>query len=640
MRHYKLKKWILLGGLILALLFVLHSILYTKFYHKISRTNKCINGSIDLSNVDLAKGKIYLDGQWEFYHNQFIHLDSEQPTKPDFVIKVPDEWSQYKINNKRLPAEGYGSYKLNLKVSYDKPVTLYIPDFGSAYRIYIDEMLVSKSGIVSNDMNRIFTTPKAELYHVYLTGDSSHEVVIEVATTRFSGLYMTPILGDYKQIVNENDYRNSTRFILFGIALFSFFCLVSLYFIAARKKNQTYWMPFMILILLIRIMLTSEFYSFWQPILFRHLSYESTNELMYITTFVLKFLIIFLVQEQCGIVFNKKEKLSFFFFYSFLFLVYLMVPNNIYNHYLSIVIPLLTFVLDVYMFGKVYQQRDSMIKYGSAIFIGTILVVAGIAIDGFYINGKIYMNMSLTLLLLVTIFALIMSCVFALRSADFYDEYTISSLRLELAQSQITMQKVYYESLNSQMNEIREIKHDMRHIIGVMSQLSEDGKFDKLREFLREYTKKTEIEQIPVFCEHTVVNSVIGYYYLRAKKEGIIFKSKCCISGPISLGDIDLCIVFGNALDNAVYACKQIDSINKPFISVEAMVLHGQCLIKISNSYEGEIQVKNGKYLSTKSGHGLGISNIEKVIESYKGYTKIVYDGSIFTIMLAIPENN
>jgi hypothetical protein len=638
MRRNELKKWILIGGFILALLFFFYVILYTKYYHEINRTNKCINGKIDLSNVDLSKEKIYLDGQWEFYWNQLIHSDSEQYAKPDFIIKVPEEWSQYKVNGRNLSAEGFGSYKLNLKVSYDKAMTLYIPDFGSAYRVYIDGVLVSKSGIVSKDLNRIFTTPKAELYHVFLTGDSSHEVVIEVATTRFSGLYMAPILGDYKHIVNDNEYRSSTRFILFGIALFSFFCLIAMYFIAARKKEQTFWMPVMMLILLMRIMLTSEFYSFWQPILFRHLSYESSNELMYMTTFVLKYLLIFLLQEQCGIKFYSKEKISFFLYYSFLFLVYLVVPRNIYNHYLSVLIPMLTFALDGHMFAKVYRQRDSMIKYGSAIFIGTILVITGIAIDGFYINGKIYMNMSLTLLLLFTICALIMSCVFALRSADFYDEYVKSSLRLELAQSQIDMQKIYYESLSNQMNEIREIKHDMRHIIGVMSQLSEDGKFDKLREFLREYTKNTGIEQIPVFCEHTVVNSLIGYYYLKAKEEGIIFESKCCVDGPISLGDIDLCIVLGNALDNAVYACKQIDRSKNPFILVESKVLQGQCLMKISNSYEGKVRVKNGRYLSSKSGHGLGISNIEKVIESYKGYTKIEHDGSIFTLMAAIPE--
>lgn len=639
MTPYKLMKWILISGLIIALLFVFHSILYTKFYHVFNRNNKEINGSIDLTNEDLKNKIIYLDGQWEFYWNQFIHSEPKQHMKPDFIIKVPAEWSQYEIRGKKLPVAGFGSYKLNLNISYDKPVTLYIPDFGSAYRIYIDDILVSKSGTVSKDINRIFTTTKADLYHVSLNNATSHEVVIEIATTRFSGLYMTPILGDYKHIVNENYYRNSTRFILFGIAAFSFFCLLAMYFIATRKRTQTFFLPFMILLLLMRIMLTSEFYSFWQPILFCNLSYESTNELMYISTFVLKYSLIFLVQEQCGIKFNKKEKLSFLFYYCFLFLFYLLLPRNLYNHYLAVLIPILTFILDIYIVAKVYRQRSSLIKYGRAIFLGTILIIIGIAIDSFYINGIIFMNMSLTLLFLFTIFALIMSCVYALRSADFYDEYIESSLRLELTQRQIIMQKVYYESLSSQMNEIREIKHDLRHFIGVMSQLSEEGKFDKLREFLREYSKKTEIVQIPVFCEHTVINSLIGYFYLKAKEDKIIFDSKCYDVGSIILGDIDLCIVLGNALDNAVYACKQMDSMNHPFILVEIRVLQGQCLIKISNSYEGEIHQKNGKYLSSKSGHGLGISNIEKVIEAYKGYTKIEHDGSVFTLMVAIPEN-
>jgi len=252
-----------------------------------------------------------LDGQWEFYWNRLIVSEPGQLSDPDMLITVPDQWSKYKVDGKSLSAEGYGSYKLTLTgLEYDNPVTLYIPDFGGAYRVFIDGGLAAESGTVSANTDKIFTTPKAELYPVALTAGITHEAVIEVATTRFSGLYMTPVLSDYNQTVRENSSRNAIRFILFGTALFSFLSLIAMYTLSIRRKLLSFWLPVMIFFILMRIMLTSEFYSIWQIIFFFNLSYESTNELMYFTTFMLKYLLIFLVQEQCGIKFTRKEKIG------------------------------------------------------------------------------------------------------------------------------------------------------------------------------------------------------------------------------------------------------------------------------------------------------------------------------------------
>jgi hypothetical protein len=301
---------------------------------------------------------------------------------------------------------------------------------------------------------------------------------------------------------------------------------------------------------------------------------------------------------------------------------------------------MLTFVLDVYLFIKIYHGREKLIKFGMAVYLGTILVIVGLAIDSYYINGKIYMNMSLTLLFFFTVFAMIMSCIYAMRSADLYDDFTKSSSRLLLANSQIAMQKEYYDALSGQMNEIREMKHDINHFIGVMSQLAEEGNLDRLKMFLSEYCEKAKMDKLPVFCEHTIANSIIGYYYLRAKKYGISFESRCNICRKIPMSDSDLCIVLGNAIDNALFACKQMDDSNTRFISIESETMKGQRLIKVMNSYNGRVEINDGRYISSKGGnsHGLGIRNIEKVIESYEGLVKIEHNGKVFTLMVAVPE--
>lgn len=60
-------------------------------------------------------------------------------------------------------------------------------------------------------------------------------------------------------------------------------------------------------------MLTTELYSFWQKKVFFNLSYETTNEFMFLASFIMKFLLIFMLQEQLGVPFSGKEKLGFFY---------------------------------------------------------------------------------------------------------------------------------------------------------------------------------------------------------------------------------------------------------------------------------------------------------------------------------------
>lgn len=642
MKKNKHRELMLIGGLVLTIIVIFIPIIYTLAYHNFTGTPVARNGRMDLSTPSFGDKKTYMDGQWEFYWNRFIESEPEQLAKPDFIIEVPSEWSSYQLQGTHLPAKGYASYKLSLaKLAYDDEVTLFIPDFSGAYRIFIDGQLTAESGIISKDNQKIFTVPKAILYPVLLSEAPTHEVIIEVATTRFSGIYMTPILGDYKQIIKENNLRNSIRFILFGIVLFSFVVLISMYLLSVRKKMNSFWMPVMILFIIIRIMITTEFYSFWQPILFFNLPYESTNELMYLVSFVLKYLQIFLIQEQSGIVFHKREKIVFLSFYCVLYLIYLFTPQNIYNQFLSVIVPMLTFTIDIFLFIKVYRGRDKLQKFGIVAFLGSSLITIGLAIDSFYMNGKIYMNMSLTMMSLFLVFLLIMGLVYTMRIGDLYDDFTKSNSRVELAKKQISMQREYYDTVSGQMNEMGKLKHEFDHFVEVTKRFTEEGSLNKLKEYLSEYNEKAKVDPFVELSDHSVVNSMIRYYYLQAKENGIVFENKCVIDSRITISDSDLCIVLGNALDNAIYACKQLDPSKSRYVSIEAITMEDKWLIKVTNSYNGQLVIHDGRYISSKDGsaHGFGIRNIEQVIKTYGGIMQIEHSIKMFSLMAIVPIN-
>lgn len=634
----------LIIGLVLSIMIIFLPVIYTRYYHELTGASLAVNGTLHVTSEykNRQNHRIHLDGQWAFYWKQLLVTEPEPQDQPDLIMNVPDKWSRYPVDGQNLPTAGYGSYKLTLTgLAYDDAVSADIPDFGGAYRVFLDGRLAAQSGILSKDPGKVFTVPTVERYPVILNDGTVHEVIIEIATSRFSGLYMTPELNDFQQIMREESTRTAIRFILFGIALFSFISLLATYATMVRRKFNSLWLPVMIFFILIRIMLTSEFYGFWQPLLFFNLPYESTNELMYFTTFIMKFLLIFLVQEQCGIHISNRAKIGFLVYYALLYFIFLFIPEQIYSNYLSNILPALTYALDIYLFIKVYIGQAEIKKFGLIVFISAMLIIIGLTLDSYYISGIIYMNLSLALLFCLSGFLLIMNWVYTLRVGDLYDDLTQTASRLDFANSQITMQKQYYAALSEQMTEVREIKHDFRHIIGAMSRLADESRFTDLTSFLNEYSQKTESERLPVFCENIVANSIIGYYCLRAKENGIHFDSYCKIDRQNAISDSDLCIILGNALENAIDACLRMTNDDSQFVSISMGTMNKQQLLKVKNSYSGGLETRDGRYISSKveKSHGFGLRNIEKVVVSYGGFIKIEHSEKEFTLMAAIPDD-
>lgn len=237
---------------------------------------------------------------------------------------------------------------------------------------------------------------------------------------------------------------------------------------------------------------------------------------------------------------------------------------------------------------------------------------------------------------------MILGLVSSIQTANISRDYALSSARLMAVRVQITMQTEYYNALSTQINEIRAIRHDFHHFVNVLKRLADEGLYTDLKNFLHEYTKKTDMEPLPVYCENVVANSILGYYALRLKEEGISFQCACVIPKVLSVSDSDLCVVLGNGLENAMDACRKIDTKEVRSIQVEARTVNQQLLIKITNTYNGIVNQEDGRLISTKETpyHGIGLQNIKKVVATYGGYVKTEFTQTIFTLMVAFPESS
>ena len=79
----------------------------------------------------------------------------------------------------------------------------------------------------------------------------------------------------------------------------------------------------------------------------------------------------------------------------------------------------------------------------------------------------------------------------------------------------------------------------------------------------------------------------------------------------IGISDTDMCKIYGNILENAVDAVKDLLPENKPYVKMLTKVKNRKLLIEISNPYSNEIQRREKVFYSTKhEGFGLSLIHI------------------------------
>lgn len=83
-----------------------------------------------------------------------------------------------------------------------------------------------------------------------------------------------------------------------------------------------------------------------------------------------------------------------------------------------------------------------------------------------------------------------------------------------------------------------------------------------------------------------------------------------------------LAIVFGNLLDNALEACREVE-VGKRYVTLDVSYEKEVLMIAVTNPYRGERRKNRaGKYITTKKdcrSHGLGLSSVEQAAKAYRG---------------------
>lgn len=217
---------------------------------------------------------------------------------------------------------------------------------------------------------------------------------------------------------------------------------------------------------------------------------------------------------------------------------------------------------------------------------------------------------------------------------------------LKYADQNLLAQKKQYNTLAAHMDETRKARHDLRqHLAVVQSYLDQDDKIG-LTKYIKSYQNSLPFDIIEYFCANDVVNAIVNYYATQARNIGINFTANVMYPNNCLVSDIDITVLLGNLLENAVEACKRELS-DQTFIKLR-MKQRGQAtlFILIDNTCRTPISFEKGTPLSSKrEGMGIGILSIRDIAARYNGTVQFEQQKDVFyasvrlTLMQSKDEN-
>lgn len=183
--------------------------------------------------------------------------------------------------------------------------------------------------------------------------------------------------------------------------------------------------------------------------------------------------------------------------------------------------------------------------------------------------------------------------------------------------------------------EIREIRHNMKQHRTYLEELVRGGNLDTAKDALAGIIGETDRHgRLESRTGNMVVDSLVNNAWKSARESGISFHAEIGCLPELAIKDTDLCVLLGNALDNALEASAFVRE-GKKEVWVVLNYVKGCLFLQVRNYYEGEIKMRgNGKIRSSKmgKGHGFGLYSMEKIAAKYHGYMNIKPCDGIFKL--------
>lgn len=207
---------------------------------------------------------------------------------------------------------------------------------------------------------------------------------------------------------------------------------------------------------------------------------------------------------------------------------------------------------------------------------------------------------------------------------------------LKLVEMQEEQARRHLDEVRSIHSEMRGYKHDFHHHLQTLKGQLEAGEVDRAIAYIEQLDRNLQGVDTLLKTGNVTVDAILSAKIAQARGEGIAVTVQANLPRELTLSDLELSIVIGNLLDNAIEACRKAEG--EKFLRLTLRIKGNMLYFYLLNS-AGKKQTKIGSLFRTgKSGvHGFGLHRAETIVRQHGGWVKYNSEDGAFTSEFLVP---
>lgn len=267
---------------------------------------------------------------------------------------------------------------------------------------------------------------------------------------------------------------------------------------------------------------------------------------------------------------------------------------------LTPIIPILSIIIVLYLFSLSSFDQQSILESGSLGDFISVIAIVIMNVLAFYVFDR------------------------------FHRVNVIINEEARLKQT-IVAQQARFEEESTVRENIRKMKHDYKNKLIAIQMSIRDNDLEGTLSIIEDELGNVEALQLPN-SNNMAIDAIVSYKASIAAEKNIIVIPEYKIKEEIKVDSSDICILIGNALDNAIeYLEKHIEC--RQQINIKIIAEKGILNIMISNEISDNPEINGNMIETTKkeSGHGYGLKSARFIAEKYDGVMDLSCSDKVYS---------
>ncbi len=238
-------------------------------------------------------------------------------------------------------------------------------------------------------------------------------------------------------------------------------------------------------------------------------------------------------------------------------------------------------------------------------------------IDGRMDYGATFSQNIETLWLL---FISVVSCYLTFYAYEKVTQQVETEQKISILEVYTDLQKQYIEESKQKYDKTQSFRHDTNNHLTILYGLLEKNENQKARDYLGRLVSENKAISMKYSTGNPVIDVLFMEKFSFCEEQGIKVTCDTKIPPNTKIDDFDLCIIFFNALDNAIKGCKNAEN---PYIDLVAKQNKSFFIIDLINPYS-----------EYEKGSGIGLRTIQFLVDKYDGSIDMSREDGVFRVSI------